>query len=104
MRIMLRVTWDVGAGNALARAGKLGQTVGSIIEEQKPETAFFYSERGKRAGILIVDLENASQIPALAEPWFLACNAEVEILPVMKPEDLAEAEPAIKKAVQRYGG
>jgi len=103
MRVMLRITWDIEAGNALARAGKLGPTVGAILEEQKPEVAYFYSEHGKRAGMLIVNLENASRIPALAEPWFLACNAAVEILPVMRPEDLAEAEPAIKQAVARYG-
>jgi len=104
MRVMLRVSMDIDAGNGLARKGVLGQTIGSIVEEQKPEAAYFYSEGGKRAGVLFVNLENASQIPALAEPWFLACNANVEIIPVMRPEDLAEAEPAIRKAVERYGG
>jgi hypothetical protein len=101
---MLRISMDIDAGNELSRKGTLGQTIGSIVEDQKPEVAYFYSEGGKRAGMLIVNMENASEIPALAEPWFLACNANVEILPVMRPEDLAEAEPAIKKAVQSYGG
>jgi len=104
MRVMLRVTMDVVAGNEMARKGTLGHTIQSILEEQRPEAAYFYSENGKRAGVLVVDLQNASQIPALAEPWFLACNANVEILPVMRPEDLAEAGPAIEQAVQRYGG
>jgi hypothetical protein len=36
-------------------------------------------------------MESASQIPALAEPWFLNFNADVEFHPVMVPEDLAKA-------------
>ena len=46
---------------------------------------------GQRTGIFIIDLAKASDIPALAEPWFLAFNAEVEIHPVMVPADLAAA-------------
>ncbi len=51
-----------------------------------------------------VEAGNASQIPALAEPWFLAANAKVEFLPAMRPEDLAKAGPSIEAAVKKYGG
>jgi hypothetical protein len=37
-------------------------------------------------------MEDASQIPAVAEPWFLTFNADVEVHPVMLPEDLARAD------------
>jgi hypothetical protein len=56
-----------------------------------------------RAGLLILDLKDPSQIPALAEPWFLAFNATVELQPVMTPADLAKAGPAIEQAVKKYG-
>jgi hypothetical protein len=46
-----------------------------------------------------LDLADASQIPAIAEPWFLAFNASIEIHPVMLPDDLAKAAPAIERAV-----
>jgi len=43
-----------------------------------------------------------TQIPASAEPWFLAFNASIEIHPVMIPDDLAKAGGAIENAVKKY--
>jgi hypothetical protein len=48
-------------------------------------------------------MEDASQIPAILEPWFLAFNASIEIHPVMVPEDLNRAGDAIEAAVNKYG-
>ena len=47
--------------------------------------------------------EDASQIPAIAEPWFLALNASVAFHPVMVPDDLAKAASSIETAVNKYG-
>lgn len=102
MRFIVKISWDVEAGNALAREGKLGSTVQSILAELKPEAAYFTAEDGRRGGFLVVDLADASEIPAVAEPWFLAANAKVELLPVMLPEDLAKAGPSIEAAVRKY--
>jgi hypothetical protein len=73
------------------------------LGEQKPEAVYFLDSNGKRAALLILDLEDASQIPATVEPWMLAFNASVEIHPVMIPEDLAKAGPAFEQAVKKYG-
>ncbi len=51
----------------------------------------------------MVNLDDASQIPAVAEPFFLWLKADVDFVPVMLPEDLAKAGPAIGAAVQQYG-
>jgi hypothetical protein len=102
MRFVVKISWDVEAGNALARQGKLGSTVQSILAELKPEAAYFTAEGGRRGGILIVDVGDASELPAIAEPWFLAANATVEFLPAMRPEDLAKAGPSIEAAVKKY--
>jgi hypothetical protein len=47
-------------------------------------------------------MNEASEIPAIAEPWFLALSAAVEVTPVMLPEDLQKAAPAIAEAVKKY--
>ena len=57
----------------------------------------------KRTAILIVNMQDASEIPAIAEPWFLALNAEIVGNAVMVPEDLQKAAPAVARAVKSYG-
>jgi len=47
-------------------------------------------------------MQDASQIPAIAEPWMLAFNASIEIHPVMVPDDLAKAGSAFDAAVNKY--
>jgi len=93
----------VEAGNAAARAGKLGSTIQSILAELKPEAVYFTDNDGQRAALIFLDMQDASQIPAIAEPWLLAFNAKIEIHPVMVPDDLAKAGNAIERAVKNYG-
>ncbi len=103
MRFLLKVIMDVEAGNRLAKAGKLGATIQSILTDLKPEAAYFTDTNGQRSGFLFLEMQDASQIPAIAEPWFLALNAKIEIHPVMVPGDLAKAASAIEAAVKKYG-
>lgn len=103
MRFLLKAEWPVEAGNAAIKDGSLSKTVESILADLKPEAAYFLASNGKRTALLVVDMKDASQIPGLAEPWFLAFNASLEIVPVMVPGDLKKAGPAIKQAVKKYG-
>ena len=103
MRFLVKASFDVESGNSLARDGRLGATIQSILEELKPEAAYFLAEDGERAAFLFVEMDDASQIPAVAEPWFLALNASVSFTPVMVAEDLMKAGPAIDQAVKKYG-
>ncbi len=103
MRFIVKARMDVEAANALATAGKLGSTIQSILEELKPEAAYFVADEGQRTAILVINMEDASQIPAIAEPWFLAFNADIEATPAMVAEDLEKAGPAIEQAVKKFG-
>lgn len=103
MRMMLRATIPVEAGNAAAKSGSLGTTVQKILAELKPEAAYFVEDGGQRTGYIFFDMKDSSQLPAIAEPWFLAFNASLTVKPAMTPQDLANALPAIKNAVENYG-
>ena len=102
MRVLVKVNIPVEAGNEAAKAGKLGTTIQSILADLKPESVYFTDDKGQRTAFLFLDMQDASQIPAIAEPWFLAFNASIEIHPVMVPEDLMRAGSAIEAAVKRY--
>jgi hypothetical protein len=104
MRMLLRVSIPVEAGNAAAKAGTLGSKVQQILADLKPEAAYFFADdNGNRSGSIVFDMKDTSQIPAIAEPWFLAFNAKVSFRPVMNPEDLAAAGAAITKAAKQHG-
>ena len=101
MRFSVKVSFLVEAGNHAAKDGF--KAIESILQQQKPEAAYFIAENGKRTAILILNMNEASEIAAIAEPWFLALSAAVEVTPVMLPEDLQKAAPAIAEAVKKYG-
>lgn len=104
MRMLLRASIPVESGNAAAKAGTLGSTIEKILADLKPEAAYFIADDdGNRSGSVVFDMQDQSQIPSVAEPWFLAFNAKVSIRPVMTPQDLAKAGPSIANAAKQYG-
>ena len=60
-------------------------------------------ENGMRTAYLFLNIKDNSEIPAIAEPFFLAFNAHVEVHPAMNAQDLAKAAPAIQNAARKYG-
>jgi hypothetical protein len=48
-------------------------------------------------------MQDSSQLPAIAEPFFLAFKAQITVRPAMTVQDLAKAGPSIEKAVKQYG-
>jgi hypothetical protein len=91
MRMMMQVKMPLEPFSSAVRDGSVGQKMQKIMEAMKPEAAYFSEQDGCRGGILIVDMKEASDIPRLAEPWFLTFNASVEFRVAMTPEDLAKS-------------
>lgn len=89
MRMMVRFTFPHEPFNSAVRDGSIAQKMKKILDEQKPEAAYFMDHNGRRSAVLIMDLPESSKIPSIAEPWFLTFNADVEMHPVMTPQDLA---------------
>ena len=104
MRILITFTINPEKGDQLIKEGRIGETMGSILEELQPEAAYFTDVEGIRGGFLVVDMEDASQIPNFVEPLFLGVGATVHMQPVMTAEDLqGAAGEALQQIGQKYG-
>ena len=103
MRMLLKVSIPVEAGNAAARNGSLGTTIQKILDDLKPEAAYFSEDFGQRTGYIFFDMKESSQLTAIAEPWFLAFNASLTVRPAMNAQDLADGSAGVKRAVKAFG-
>ena len=91
MRILMNVRIPHQQFNAAVKDGTVGPKLNRILEEIKPEVAYFTEQNGHRGAVLIVNLPEPSKIPVLAEPWFLTFQADVEFRVAMTPDDLKKA-------------
>lgn len=91
MRMMIIAKYPPEPFNSGVKDGSSGRKLKEIMEEIRPEAVYFTEFDGMRSSVMIVDMKDASQIPQIAEPFFLNFNASVEFHPVMSPEDLGKA-------------
>ena len=88
--------------NDLAKTASLHSTIHSILEELKPEAAYYSDIEGARVGYIVVSMDDASQISSIVEPLYLRLGAAIQVHRVMTPEELGKATPAIEQASQEY--
>jgi hypothetical protein len=88
VRTMIRVTIPAEPGNAAIKSGRLPQVIAESMERLKPEAAYFTADKGARTAYFFIDLKDQSDIPRIAEPFFMEFNASVEFMPVMNADDL----------------
>jgi hypothetical protein len=98
MRMLLKVQMDVEAGNRAIRDGSWGQTMERMLPLLQPEAAYFTALDGKRTALIVFDLKEPSQIPAIAEPFFMAVDASIDLAPVMTAEDVQKGIQEAAKA------
>jgi hypothetical protein len=95
MRMFMSVKIPVQAGNKAITENKIGPVMGGFAEKYQPSSMVFTTSNGMRTMYAVFDLADPSQIPALAEPFFLTLDAAVEILPAMDMGDLQKGMPAM---------
>jgi hypothetical protein len=99
MRMLLKIQMDVEAGNRAIRDGSWGQTMERLMPQLQPEAAYFTAQDGKRTGLIFFDLKDPSQIPVIAEPFFMTVNASVDLSPAMTVE---EVQAGIQEAAKAF--
>jgi len=91
MKMLVNVVCPVEPFNSMVRNGTVGEIIGRIIEDTKPESIYFTEHDGNRGVVMVVDVPNASDVPSIAEPWFLNFEAICEFRIAMSPDDLMKA-------------
>ena len=103
MRVMMRVNMATEPANEAAKNGTLSTKIQEILAIMKPEAAYFSEEGGERTAYIVFDMKDSSELPGVAEPWFIAFNARLTVRPAMTPQDLGNAAQGFKQAVEKFG-
>ncbi|WP_328359985.1 hypothetical protein OG828_23155 [Streptomyces sp. NBC_00457] len=97
MRVLFKARLDTERSNEAIRNGTLSKLVQSSMEQVKPEAAYFTTDNGHRTCYLVFDMKDSSEMPSIAEPFFLELGADVTYTPVMNPEDLQKGLSALAR-------
>ena len=91
MRMLLHAKIPHEEFNAAVRDGSVGRKMKQILDETKAEAVYFTEYDGRRGAIMIININDASEVPKFSEPWFLLFNADVQFHIAMTPEELGRA-------------
>jgi len=101
MRMLVDIQLPIEPFNTRVKEGTAAKIMQKILGDIKPEAAYFTARDGKRGGTIVIDVADASNIPAIAEPFFLHFNASVSFHPCMTPDDLAKS--GMEELGKKYG-
>ncbi|MFG1805348.1 DUF3303 family protein [Streptomyces sp. NPDC049040] len=87
MRMLLTAKMDTETANQAVTDGTMSKMVQEMVEELRPESAYFTTSQGNRCCYLVFDMKDSAQMPRMLEPFFHA-EAEVDLRPVMTVDDL----------------
>jgi hypothetical protein len=91
MRFLVKVKPDLEQTNKSIVQGTFEERMQQVLSHIKPEAAYFFEEDGYRTAMFVVDIQKASEIPKVAEPFFHGMGAQVHLHPVMNVQDLRES-------------
>ena len=103
MRVMVKFSFPVDAGNEAVRSGKLEKVFQQLMDDLKPEAAYFHAVDGDRGGFFVVNMQESSQIADIAERLFFGVSAKIELVPVMTADDLRKGWSGVQETIRRYG-
>ena len=91
MKMLMNVRFPHEPFNTLVRDGKVGEIIGRILDDLKPESIYFTEQDGTRGAVAVINVDDSSRIPSFSEPFFLNFDADCEFRIAMSPEDLVNA-------------
>ncbi|KUJ70981.1 hypothetical protein ACZ90_01400 [Streptomyces albus subsp. albus] len=97
MRTLLTIRMNTQSANEAIRNGSLAQTLQQTMEKLNPEAAYFTTVGGRRTALFVFDMAESSQMPAIAEEFFMELDADITYQPVMNYDDLQKGLAALPR-------
>jgi hypothetical protein len=102
MRFLIHAKIPTDDGNKMIQDPNFLGKLEKYIKNVKAEATYFFEADGNRVAAFIVDIQQADQIPVLAEPLFSGMGAHVEFHPIMSLDDLKKGIPQAVLEVNSY--
>ena len=75
-------------GNPGVMDGTILPAIQGIMDQLKPEAAYFFPKDGQRAFLFVFDIASEPDMIPAVEPLWLGLEADIELTPVMNFQDL----------------
>jgi len=99
----MRVKFPNDTANDVLRDPQFGAKMHDLLDEIHAEATYFTTIDGYRGCFAVVNMNDTSEMPKVAEPFFIWMAAEIDWFPVMTPEDLGRAGSDIAAAYKKWG-
>jgi hypothetical protein len=97
MRMLMKVQMPTESGNNAIKNGSLPQIMSSALEALKAEAAYFTADDGMRTALIFFEMNDSSEIPPAAEPFFIGLGAKITLSPVMNAQEM---QAGVAKAME----
>lgn len=88
MRMLMKVQMPTDTGNEAIKNGSLPEVIGSSLEALNAEAAYFIAEDGMRTALIFFEMDDSSDIPPAAEPFFMGLGASITLQPAMNVDEM----------------
>jgi hypothetical protein len=87
MRMCLKVQIPADGGSRIDQED-WPEKLKNILDQMKPEAAYFAPMDGLRTMMIYFDMQDVSMLPVVTQPLFAELNAKITVSPVMNLDDL----------------
>jgi len=87
MRTLMQVKFPTLKATEAMQAERMPKELDALVQELKPEATYFYADEGHRSALIVFDLKETAQMPAISERLF-EMDARINFSPVMNLQEL----------------
>jgi len=88
MRMMLRVSIPAEKGNAAIEDGSMPKAIRAVMEQIRPEAAYFLPLDGQRTALFFFEMQSQADLVSVVEPFWLSLEADVDLIPALNFPEL----------------